>query len=359
MCPFPEGVAAGQRLKYEQYFNHWESNGYSIKTSSFMDEEMWSVVYTKGNLIKKIVGTIKGYIQRVRQIFSISDYDLVYVFMWVTPFGFSFFERVYKHLSNKLIYDLEDNAMMGKSNKLNPLMSILRGTGKVKFLVKNADHVITSSPFLNEDCLKTNINKSCTYVSSSIDMERFTVKNNYSNSDTIVIGWTGTFSSLPYLDDIRDVFLELRKKVNFKLRIIGNFDYDFPGIDLEVIRWSKENEINDLNGIDIGIYPLPKDKWVLGKSGLKAIQYMSLGLPTVATDVGTTPMIINHMENGLLVSDRDDWVNALETLIKDPALRKKLGSKARTHMEENYSTEVIGTTYLSILNKVTGSINNE
>jgi len=27
MCPFPQGVAAGQRLKYEQYFDHWRENG--------------------------------------------------------------------------------------------------------------------------------------------------------------------------------------------------------------------------------------------------------------------------------------------------------------------------------------------
>ena len=30
ICPFPKDVAAGQRLKYEQYLNHWRENGYEI-----------------------------------------------------------------------------------------------------------------------------------------------------------------------------------------------------------------------------------------------------------------------------------------------------------------------------------------
>ena len=45
ICPFPQDVAAGQRLKYEQYFDHWRENGYDITVSSFMDMPMWRIVY--------------------------------------------------------------------------------------------------------------------------------------------------------------------------------------------------------------------------------------------------------------------------------------------------------------------------
>ena len=153
--------------------------------------------------------------------------------------------------------------------------------------------------------------------------------NKYSNNKTVVIGWTGTFSSAIYLDLLKNVFFELNKRIDFKLRIIGNFEYSIPGIDLEVIQWSKETEIEDLQGIDIGIYPLTQDKWVLGKSGLKAIQYMALGLPTIATNVGTNPSIISHMENGLLVKTDQEWILALQNLIEMPDLRAKIGAKAR------------------------------
>ena len=123
-------------------------------------------------------------------------------------------------------------------------------------------------------------------------------------------------------------------------------------MDLDVIQWSSESEVRDLQKIDIGVYPLPDDPWVYGKSGLKAIQYMAFGLPTVATDIGTTSKIIKHMKNGLLVSNDKEWVQALEQLIKNPELRKKLGENARRTIVEKYSTNVIKTEYFSIINNL-------
>ena len=355
VCPFPQNVAAGQRLKYEQYFDHWRDEGYEITISSFMDLPMWSVVYTKGNFGHKFLGTFRGYFRRIYDIFRVRQYDLIYIFMWVTPLGTSFFERLFRFLSKKIIYDVEDNVMIEKSNNLNPFVKFLKGRAKTTYLIRSADHVITSSPFLNDYCLGLNKLSSCSYISSSIDSDKFFPTNSYSNDKKIVIGWTGTFSSKIYLDLLRNVFFDLAKRYDFKLRVIGNFQYDLPGVDLEVIQWTSEMEANDLQGIDIGVYPLTNNEWVLGKSGLKAIQYMAFGIPTVATNVGTTPKIINHKINGWLVKTDQEWIEALEVLIKDSKLRRKIGENARLTVLENYSKNVIKFQYSSILNKI---INN-
>jgi len=353
VCPFPQGEAAGQRLKYEQFINHWEENGYEVEISSFMDSRMWKVVYTKRNFLQKFLGTMRGYIRRIKDIFRIKRFDVIYVFMWVTPFGTSLFERIFRSISTNLIYDIEDNVTMTQSSSLNSLIKVFKGSGKIKFLIKESDHVITSSPFLNSDCLELNKKQSATFISDAMDIKRYIPINSYKNNKTIVIGWTGTFSSVMYLDLLRDVFLELNNRIKFKLRVIGNFEYDLPGIDLEVIQWKKSSEIEDLQGIDIGIYPLTQDKWVLGKSGLKALQYMALGLPTVATNVGTNPSIITHMKNGWLVKTDNEWIDALENLINNPDLRAKMGKEARKKILENYSIEVTRDKYLSILNGLT------
>lgn len=352
ICPFPQGVAAGQRLKYEQYFDDWRENGFEVTVSSFMDMAMWKIVYTKRNYLSKLMGTLRGYIRRVVDIFRIARFDMVYVFMWVTPVGTSFFERLVRLMSKRLIFDIEDNVLMEKANSLNPMVKMIKSRSKTIFLIKTADCVITSSPFLNDYCLGLNEKKSCVYISSSVDTDRFVPVNSYSNDRKVTIGWTGTFSSMCYLDLLRNVFLELKKRCDYKLRIIGNFEYELPGIDLEVIQWSSANEVNDLQGIDIGVYPLHQNDWVLGKSGLKAIQYMAFGLPTVATNVGTTPRIIQHLENGWLVKTEDEWVHALEELIKSPDRRRKLGEAARRTVLENYSTQAIKSNYSLILNKL-------
>ena len=354
VCPFPQGEAAGQRLKYEQHFHSWINNGYEIQVSSFMDEALWKVVYTEGNYIKKFLGVLRGYKRRFVDLFFYRKCDLVYVFMWGTPFGSSLYERMIRLLSPSVIFDIEDNVMMEQSSAMNPITRLLRGTGKTRYLIKTADHVITSSPFLNDYARELNKMNQSTFISSSIDVNRFTPKNNYQNKNKPTVGWTGTFSSKEYLELLTPVFLKLAKKIEFKLRIIGNFKYSLPGIDLEVIQWTKENEVKDLQGIDIGVYPLPINDWVLGKSGLKALQYMSFGLPTVATHVGTTPKIIQHLENGMLVKSEDDWVKALEMLISQPQLRESLGKKARETILMSYSIEVIGELYLKVINDLIG-----
>jgi glycosyltransferase involved in cell wall biosynthesis len=355
ICPFPQDVAAGQRLKYEQYFDHWRENGYEITVSSFMDMQLWKIVYEPGHYLAKVFGTMHGHFRRLFDVFRIGRYDLVYVFMWVTPLGTSFFERVVRALSKRLIFDIEDNLFIKQVNEINPFLGFLKSTGKTRYLIETADHVITSSPFLNDFCLGINKKKECTYISSSVDTDNLLPVNPYKNDEKVTIGWTGTFSSKPYLNELRNVFYELNKRCEFRLRVIGNFQYELPGIDLEVIQWTKETEVEDLQGIDIGVYPLVNDDWVLGKSGLKAIQYMAFGLPTVATNAGTTPIIIRQMENGWLVNSEQEWVEALETLVKNPVLRRKLGEAARTTVLENYSTHVIKSNYLKILNKLTNN----
>src|SRR5258706_12021200 len=94
LCPYPEGVAAGQRLKYEQYFDDWRAAGWDIEVSNFMDRAMWDIVWDKGNLAKKALGMLRGHLRRMAVLPQLRRYDLVYVFMWVTPFGSSLFERL-------------------------------------------------------------------------------------------------------------------------------------------------------------------------------------------------------------------------------------------------------------------------
>jgi glycosyltransferase involved in cell wall biosynthesis len=353
LCPYPQGVAAGQRLKYEQYFNDWRTAGWEIEVSNFMDHAMWDVVWEQGHLFAKVLGVLRGHLRRLRDLCKVHRYDLVYVFMWVTPFGTSLFERMVRVQAKVLIYDVEDNILSEQrgTTDVNPnqLVRFLKGIGKARFLIKHADKVITSSPFLNDFCLNLNERKACTYISSSVDTDRYQPATSYTNDAPVVIGWTGTFSSKVYLDLLTGVFQRLAKRVAFKLCVIGNFDYVLPGVELEVLRWSAAEEIAQLQKFDIGVYPLPIDEWVLGKSGLKAIQYMAFALPCVATEVGTTPLLLRNGENGLLVSTEAEWEEALERLICDPDLRRRLGEQARNDAVEKFSMSAIARQYREVI----------
>ena len=149
---------------------------------------------------------------------------------------------------------------------------------------------------------------------------------------------------------MRDVFFELDKVCDFKLKFITNFDYEISGLDIEVIRWNKKNEVRDLQSLDIGVYPLEDSQWVKGKSGLKAIQYMALGIPTVASNVGNTREVIEHMIDGILVNSEHEWYDSFINLIDNIELRKILGINAKKKIMNKYNLDIISKKYLEILN---------
>ena len=357
ICPYPKDSAAGQRLKYEQYLKDWENLGYTIKISNFMDNYLWKILYKKGNFFKKIYGIFRGYIRRLRDIFSLGKYDIVYIFMWVTPFGTTFFERLFVLMSKKIIFDLEDNVLLKNTarnkNSPNPLSFLLKNPNKQLFLVAKSNYVITSSPALEDICKKINIYSNAIYITSSVNTEKFRPKS-FNENKKCVIGWTGTFSSKEYIQSIEDILQELAKKVDFQLHIIGNFDYKLDNVDLKVSQWNLKEEVKQMQTFDIGIYPLPNNDWVDGKSGLKAIQYLSFGIPTVATNVGNTPNVINHGEEGLLVKTKKEWVSALKKLITDKELRRQMGKKARIKAEEKYSQKIVCDSYVKVLDLCAG-----
>tara|TARA_B110000014_G_C20123672_1_gene596913 strand:+ start:1781 stop:2857 length:1077 start_codon:yes stop_codon:yes gene_type:complete len=352
LCPYPQGKAAGQRFKYEQYFPSWEKEGHTITVSSFFDESTWSILYKPSHYINKILGTLKGYLRRFLNLLYITKYDVVYIFMWVTPLGPPIFERLVCLMAKKVVYDFDDSVFLKGNRPKSMNFNLSKIENKSSYLIKYADHVVLSSPYNLEFCLRENLKSAATYVPCSINTDRFVEKKKVKGEGKLVLGWTGTFSSITYLDLLKNVLLSLKRELNFKLLLITNFDYSFDEIDLEIINWNEKTEIEDLHRIDIGLYPLSEDEWSLGKGGLKVMQYMSIGIPSVATNHGTAKNIINHGENGFLVNTDEEWIASIKNLIEDSDLRDKIGSSARKRIVKNYSTTAVEKYYLEILDQL-------
>lgn len=359
LCPFPLDIAPAQRLKYEQYVDHWRASGYSVTVSPFMSRSLFDVAWKKGYLATKVLGTVAGTLRRWRDFFRISRFDIVYVFLWVTPLGADWSERLVRNLAKRLIYDIDDAVHLGQKidDRINPnpLLRFIKGRSKPLYLMKTADFVIASSPFLEETARRLNRNGKAVYITSSVDVQHFRPRTKRPESAKCVIGWTGTFSSQPFIQEIVPILRKLHESHEFEFRIIGNFDFSVHGIDLKVIRFDKATEIADLEHFDIGIYPLTDDPFVYGKSGLKAIVYMAMGMPVVASAVGTTPLLYEHGEIGFMVRNDEDWLSALKILIDRPKLRERMGRTARKVAVEHYSREAVQEKYLQVLHSVSST----
>tara|TARA_X000001036_G_scaffold374339_2_gene362684 strand:+ start:1634 stop:2707 length:1074 start_codon:yes stop_codon:yes gene_type:complete len=351
LSPYPEGVAAGQRLKYEQYYESWEKEGFSLTKSSFFNDKTWDILWKKGFLLRKILGTFIGYFRRIKDLAKIRKCDIVYIFMWATPIGFPLYEWMILKSGKKIIYDFDDAVFSSSS-----FLSLLKGGYKSRFLIQYSHQVILSSPFLIDHCERNNNLSKVQYIPCSLDTKRFQLKDP-EWPEKIVLGWTGTFSSKHYLDSIRDVFYEVSKYIDVKIILITNFNYSLEGLDCEVIRWRESSEIKDLHRIDIGLYPLLKSEWALGKGGLKALQYMATGIPAIATDFGTVKNFITHQKNGFLVDTTEEWVDAIKTIAENPKLRNNIIINARDTVKNNYSVSSNEIKYLTIFKELSKELN--
>jgi len=130
---------------------------------------------------------------------------------------------------------------------------------------------------------------------------------------------------------------KLAQRERIRSRVIGTPEYRLEGVDVEAMRWRAESEVDDLRVADIGVMPLPDDAWSKGKCGLKALQFMALGIPTVCSPVGVNTDIIQDGENGFIAGTEDEWVEKLSRLLRSVELRRQLGLAGRVTVERKYS----------------------
>ena len=351
ICPHPENVAPGQRLKYEQYFSHFRANGYRITVSPFMSMRFWNIVYKKGRFFEKVFWTLFAYCRRLYDLFRLPFYDGVYIFLWATPFGPPIFERLFTLANRNMVYDIDDLVYLRHESKANGFIASLKGRQKPLFLMRKAKHVIVCTPHLDKFVQQYNTNT--TDISSTINTDTYLPVNRYENKGVLTIGWSGSHSTSRFLHLLTDVLIELQQSHPFRLLVIGDADFKMAGIkNQKAIPWREASEVADLQQIDIGLYPLPDEKWVYGKSGLKALQYMALGIPTVATAIGANFRVIEDGVSGFLVKNETQWLNRLKSLLKQPDLRKNMGLAARKRVEAHYSINANKDHYLEVLREV-------
>ncbi len=353
ITPYPKDRAPSQRLKFEQYYPAIRSSNYEIVYDAFIDEEFWSFIYLKGNWTRKVVKTLFAYWARFILLFKLKKYDAVYIHLWYTPYGPPIFERFVFFFQKNIIYDIDDMIFLGHTSKANKLLMFMKGKNKMIYLMKNAKHVITCTPHL--DSFVRKLNPNTTDISSTINTETYVPVNTYDNKNTLTIGWSGSHSTSKYVYLLEEVLQEISKKHKVRLLVIGDPTFNIEGLDCEAIKWVEKTEVIDLQRIDIGIYPLPNEEWVLGKSGLKALQYMALGIPTIASAIGANHRVIEDGISGTLVNTDADWKKALENYILNPDLRKAHGIKARERVEALYSIKANEPVYLEVINKVIDS----
>ena len=123
----------------------------------------------------------------------------------------------------------------------------------------------------------------------------------------------------------------------------------------ERISAAEKREVEELQGFDVGLMPIPDDPWTRGKGGYKLLQYMATGLPVVTSPVGINQRLVAHGEVGFWALDAVEWEEGLARLIENPELRHRMGRRGRERVEAEYALDISSVKLARLLREVGGT----
>ena len=329
-----------QRYRIEQWEPLLRERGAEITYKPFESEELNAVLYRQGQMAAKMRLVGEALRRRGRDVRAARDFDAVYLLREAALLGPAFFERRLARAGVPFVFDFDDAVFERYVSPSNGYLSYLKFPGKTRTVCRLAAHVMAGNEYLADYARQFNAN--VTVIPTTVDTSKYTVEERGPNN-VPVIGWTGSYSTVKHLLTIAGALRRLAARERFRLRVVGPPAVTLAGLeglDLDVVPWRSETEVEDLRAIDVGVMPLPDDRWSRGKCGMKALQYMGLSIPTVCSPVGVNTEIIHDGENGLLASNEDEWVEKLSLLLRSPQLRESLGRAGRATVEARYSAVV-------------------
>ncbi len=343
--------APSQRFRFEQYLGVLNENEFETVVSFLMNEKEDKVFYSPGNYILKGAILFKMIFKRLLDVFHAGDFDIILIHREAFFMGPAIFESLFKSTRAKIIFDFDDSIWLSNVSEANKKFSVLKSPQKTAKIIRMSDLVIAGNAYLEKYALQYNSKVMVIPTTINTDEYQPVAKN---TSNPICIGWSGSITTikhfqyaLPFLKTIKLIFGD---KVSIK--VIGDASYTEPDIEIQSLAWNKATEIEELQKFDIGIMPLPDDEWAMGKCGLKGLQYMALGIPTLMSPVGVNAEIIQNGINGFLPKSNEEWVSTLTKLIESETLRKKIGAAARETVVNNYSVNAWKEKYLQLFNRL-------
>jgi glycosyltransferase involved in cell wall biosynthesis len=341
-----------QRYRYEQYISYLEQNGYEFTFSPILSEKSDHIFYSRGNFIPKAFIVLNSVFIRIKDALRCDKFDIVFIQREALFLGNTFFEKHAYKSKAKVIFDFDDSIWLMDTSPGNKKWEWLKDPNKTKSNIMHAHLVIAGNTYLAD--FAKGYNGNTILIPTTVDTETYKPKPELRNSSSIVsgtkvvIGWSGSLSTLKHFEMAIPVLQKLKEKYNGKIafKYIGDSNYKNEELEIVETKWTPQNEIEELNKFDIGIMPLPDDQWAKGKCGLKGLTYMSCGIPTVMSSVGVNKQIITHGENGFLASTDEEWINYLSQLIESSELRNKIGVAGRETVVKTYSVQANKEKYL-------------
>src|SRR5262245_28952324 len=230
VVPSPRDVSPGQRYRIEQWEPHLRREGVLVDYAPFLAPEGTGVLQSRGRVLGKALLLLRGAAARLRLAQRAAAYDVVYLFRESAHIGPALLERALAARGRPFVFDYDDAVWVRYVSPTNSYFSFLRLPGKTATACRLAARVMAGNAFLAAYARR--YNEQVTVVPTTIDTEAYRPLPPRAPA-LPVVGWTGSHSTARYLDMLKPVLARLRRRVPFRMVVVGASGFAAEGVEVE------------------------------------------------------------------------------------------------------------------------------
>lgn len=317
-----------------QYASHLEETGWRVVQASFFGDEYLSRLY---NNRQRFSETAISYFTRVRDLVRWHGCGVIWLEKEALPWLPWPLERAFLPTRLPIVTDYDDAVFHRYDLHNSAIVRHLLGR-KIDRLMKNSAMVFAGNQYL-ADRARAAEAPEVKIVPTVLDVARYAVAE-FKDDEMATIGWIGTPSTWSeYVKPMLPLLQRSAATNASRITAVGAGPAASGNELVEVLPWSEDREAAMISKMGVGIMPLTDTPWARGKCGYKLIQYMACGIPVIASPVGVNSEIVEHGVNGFLAATDVEWQSALQALLSNPGLRRRMGSAGRKRVENSYSLQ--------------------
>lgn len=330
----PVRVAA-TRLRVSQYEPAFADAGVHLVSWSLLSVDDLPAWFGRSQF-RRLVVLLRGLLRLPRLVLLLRGVQVVIVQREALPVGPPLVELLAAR-GRRLVWDVDDAVWEDfASPTAGRVPQWLRATGgKYEQLCRRADEVWAGSEVLARWCRRHSDRVHVVPTVVPVPAQRPV------RPARRTVGWVGSHSTGPFLEAVLPAVAEVAPAP--QVLVVGAQVSAPDRLEVRLNGWSQAAEDAALAGIRVGLYPVERAHPLAeGKCGLKAILYMSRGIPCVVTPTTTNAAVVRDGVEGLHADRSDEWTSAVQRLLDDDDLHERMSAAAHARAREHYSLEAWG-----------------
>jgi glycosyltransferase involved in cell wall biosynthesis len=351
---------AGYQYRAKKWADLFVAHNFDVRIKTLIEDKNKFDQFDKTRT-SYLTFLLASIIKKYQYILSSIFYDRVIVrreLLFYNDYGNLFLEKMLLSIHPDAILDFDDD--IGAAKKEPRVITnwfgrlLMEHSSKFYSSLKLYRQFIVGSHYLKSLVLahheNLNPNRICV-IPTCVDYDRHPAKK-YAKKEEIVFGWIGGINNLYLLENILDALEEVSKSYKIRLLIISgqplNKQTSFP---IDFRPWGLNTEIEDMYRIDIGLMPLEDTIVARGKCGFKLIQYMGLGIVSIASAITINEEIVQDGIDSYLVSPKANWTSTMVKVIENKNFTQ-ISNNAKMKINNYYTFTVNFKTYSDYLIKL-------